>query len=51
MMRRCPVSLTCANTPQDDEINQHSQMAEKLMQQMLDQDEVPFYSLFGRGPE
>lgn len=27
-------------SPQDDEINQHSQLAENLKQQMVDQDEV-----------
>lgn len=33
------VSLCCC-TLQDEEINQQSQLAEKLKQQMLDQDEV-----------
>lgn len=33
-------NLFCLNQLQDDEINQQSQLAEKLKQQMLDQDEV-----------
>lgn len=32
--------VLCLCTLQDEEINQQSQLAEKLKQQMLDQDEV-----------
>lgn len=37
--------LCVSRTSQDEEINQQSQLAEKLKQQMLDQDEVS-----ARGP-
>lgn len=41
----------CLCTLQDEEINQQSQLAEKLKQQMLDQDEVSAGGPTGGGKE
>lgn len=41
--------MCCVCTFQDEEINQQSQLAEKLKQQMLDQEEVSAGGLTGTG--
>lgn len=42
-------NVLCLCMFQDEEINQQSQLAEKLKQQMLDQEEVSAGSLMGGG--
>lgn len=45
----CNALVLCLRTFQDEEINQQSQLAEKLKQQMLDQEEVSAGGLTGGG--